>query len=78
MEPKTITQRTAAAPLAAGVASGEYRYVTDPESAAAALRWMLAGAGGSRMQNGTVVGIDLETTSLRPADGRIRLAQVAS
>jgi ribonuclease D len=39
---------------------------------------MLADAGGSRLQNGVVVGIDFETTSLRPADGRIRLVQVAS
>jgi ribonuclease D len=64
--------------LSAGPSSGEYRYVTDAQGAAEALRWMLEAAGGSRFQNGTVIGIDLETTSLRAADGRIRLAQVAN
>lgn len=74
MEP----ENTRSTRLEAGIASGEYRYVTDATSAADALGWMLEDAIGSRFQNGTAIGIDLETTSLRAAEGRIRLAQVAS
>ncbi len=59
-------------------ALGEYRYVTDPAAAAVTLEWMLEDAGGSRFLNGTPIGIDFETTSLAPADGRIRLVQVAA
>lgn len=82
MEPKVFNNRAEIAftptPLIAGIASGEYRYVTDAGDAVEALRWMLGDASGSRLQNGTVVGIDFETTSLRAEDGRIRLVQVAS
>jgi ribonuclease D len=78
MEPFTITSEVHTIAVDAGVASGRYRYVTDAHSATEALRWVLEAAGGSSLEAGAAVGIDLETTSLKPEDGRIRLAQVAA
>lgn len=61
-----------------GANRGEYVYVTDAASAAEALDWVLSDAEPSLMDRALSVGIDIETTSLAPADGQIRLAQVAA
>jgi ribonuclease D len=67
-------------PIAArfGADRGEYTYVTDPIAAADALGWVMEAAERSPMSEALSVGIDIETTSLAPAEGRIRLAQVAA
>lgn len=57
---------------------GEYLYATDPIAAADALGWVLEAATRSPMSERLSVGIDIETTSLAPAEGRIRLAQIAA
>jgi ribonuclease D len=57
---------------------GEYVYVTDSVSAVDALGWVLEAATPSPMSDTLSVGIDIETTSLAPQDGRIRLAQIAA
>jgi ribonuclease D len=57
---------------------GEYLYATDPIAAADALGWVLEAATSSPMSDRLSVGIDIETTSLAPGDGRIRLAQIAA
>lgn len=61
-----------------GADRGEYIYVTDPIAAADALGWVLEAAAPSPMSDSLAVGIDIETTSLEPAEGRVRLAQVAA
>lgn len=61
-----------------GESSGHYRYVTDASAAEAGIGWMLEAAQLSKLTNRLVVGVDIETTSLKPADGRIRLCQVAA
>jgi ribonuclease D len=61
-----------------GADRGEYVYVTDELAAADALGWVLEAAEASPMCEGPSVGIDIETTSLAPGDGRIRLAQIAA
>lgn len=61
-----------------GADRGEYVYVTDPLGAADALGWVLEAATRSPLSDRLSVGIDIETTSLAPPDGRIRLAQVAA
>lgn len=61
-----------------GASSGEYLYVVDQDSAEAAIAWMLEASEPSKLTNGLVVGVDIETTSLKPADGRIRLCQLAA
>lgn len=89
MEPATITNnlpqssilRVASEKLVAtqfGESKGQYRYVTDAPSAAEAIAWMLESAQRSKLTDGLVVGIDIETTSLKPSDGRIRLCQLAA
>lgn len=85
MQPAIITNAGPAPaieqqPIAArfGAHRGEYIYVTDPIGAADALGWVLEAAGPSPMNDAPSVGIDIETTSLAPKDGRIRLAQVAA
>ncbi|MFY9489198.1 MAG: hypothetical protein WAP35_10975 [Solirubrobacterales bacterium] len=55
-----------------------FRYATDPLDAAAALSWVAEVATESRLHGGAVFGIDIETTSLFPHDGRIRLVQIAA
>ena len=74
-EPAIVRQ-----PIAAlfGADRGEYIYVTDALSAADALGWVLEAAEPSPMSEALSVGIDIETTSLAPAEGRVRLAQVAA
>lgn len=57
---------------------GEYVYVTDFVGAADALGWVLEAATSSPLSDALSVGIDIETTSLAPAEGRIRLAQIAA
>lgn len=61
-----------------GADRGEYVYVTDRASALDALAWVQAAARPSPMSDLPAVGIDIETTSLVPAEGRIRLAQIAA
>lgn len=61
-----------------GSSRGEYVYVTDSHTALDALGWVLEAAQTSPMSDALSVGIDIETTSLAPADGRIRLAQIAA
>ncbi len=80
MKPATITtpQLPATGTAVFGRWSAEYRYVTDPLAARQALAWMLAAAARSPLSDGPVVGIDIETTSLIPRDGDIRLCQVAA
>ncbi len=67
-------------PIAArfGSERGEYVYATDAVSAVDALGWVLESATSSPMSDALSVGIDIETTSLAPQDGRIRLAQIAA
>jgi ribonuclease D len=67
-------------PIAArfGADRGEYVYVTDPIAAADALGWVLEAATRSPLSDALSVGIDIETTSLAPAEGRIRLAQIGA
>jgi ribonuclease D len=85
MQPAIITSAGSAPaieeqPIAArlGADRGEYIYVTDPIAAADALGWVLQAASGSPMSEALSVGIDIETTSLAPAEGRIRLAQIGA
>lgn len=61
-----------------GEARGEYLYATDLSSAVDALGWVLEAAEPSPLSDRLSVGIDIETTSLAPAEGRIRLAQIAA
>ncbi len=61
-----------------GAFAGEYRYVVDQRSAIAAINWMLAAAEVSPLSKNIVVGVDIETSSLKPAEGRIRLCQLAA
>lgn len=80
MQPAVIT--SAAPPpvtVRFGAHSGEYRFVNAAARAAAALEWVLDAAESSPMSGDDLpVGIDIETTSLAPADGLIRLAQIAA
>lgn len=57
---------------------GSYRYVTDEAAAEQAIEWMLETVELSAISRGMVVGVDIETTSLKPVDGRIRLVQLAA
>lgn len=57
---------------------GEYSYVTDANAAVDALGWVLEAAEPTPMSDRLSVGIDIETTSLAPNEGRIRLAQIAA
>jgi ribonuclease D len=85
MQPAIITNAGPApaiehVPIAAryGADRGEYIYATDPIAAADALGWVLEAATRSPMSEALSVGIDIETTSLAPSEGRIRLAQVGA
>lgn len=85
MQPAIITNAGSAPaierqPIAArfGEQRGEYIYATDSVVAVDALGWVLEAAAGSPMSERLAVGIDIETTSLAPAEGRIRLAQIAA
>jgi ribonuclease D len=85
MQPAIITNAGPAPaieqqPIAARFGSdrGEYVYVTDPIAAADALGWVLEAATRSPMSDSLSVGIDIETTSLEPHEGRIRLAQIGA
>jgi ribonuclease D len=61
-----------------GADSGQYVYSTDAQTAHEALAWVLEAAAPTPLNDRPSVGIDIETTSLEPRDGRIRLAQVAA
>jgi ribonuclease D len=61
-----------------GADHGHYLFCADEQSAKAALEWVFAAAERSPMSEIPVVGIDIETTALAPAAGRIRLAQIAA
>lgn len=61
-----------------GASVGEYRYATDQASADDAIAWMLDRAEPSLLTRAMAVGVDIETTSLKPTDGRIRLCQLAA
>lgn len=80
MKPATITtpQLPATTGVEFGAHHGEHRYVTDALAARQALAWVLDAAEGSPLSANPVVGIDIETTSLIPRDGRIRLCQIAA
>lgn len=85
MQPAIITNAGPAPaiedqPIAArfGAWRGEYVYANDPIGAADALGWVIEAAGPSPLSGEPSVGIDIETTSLAPAEGRIRLAQIAA
>ncbi|MGB0871620.1 MAG: hypothetical protein ACPGYP_00630 [Solirubrobacterales bacterium] len=92
MEPATISSAASSAthsgvaPALSGSAltarfgafAGEYRYAVDQRSAIAAIDWMLGSAEVSPLTENIVVGVDIETSSLKPADGRIRLCQLAA
>lgn len=80
MKPATITtpQLPATTLVEFGRWTGEYRFVTDTLAARQALKWVLAAAEPTPLSDGPVVGIDIETTSLIPRDGQIRLCQIAA
>jgi ribonuclease D len=80
MKPATITTPQLPATNSAefGEWIGEYRYVTDALAARQALAWVLEAAEESPLSTGPVVGIDIETTSLLPREGMVRLCQVAA
>lgn len=85
MRPATITTKQAPAAgrrdtvaVKFGRNGGEYVYAADDLAAASALAWVLDAAAPSPLCAALSVGIDIETTSLAPADGRVRLAQVAA
>lgn len=82
MEPATITrsltQSNQLISTSFGESSGEYRYVVDEVTAAGAIAWMLEAARPSKVSKRMAVGVDIETTSLKPVDGRIRLCQLAA
>lgn len=61
-----------------GAHSGQYVYATDPELAAEALEWVMEVAAPTPMGEHPSVGIDIETTSLAPSEGRVRLVQIAA
>jgi ribonuclease D len=61
-----------------GADSGSYVYAADAQGAGEALDWVLDIAANSPISEAPVVGIDIETTSLAPSEGRVRLAQVAA
>ena len=80
MKPATITtpQLPATTSVEFGRWTGEYRFVNDALAARQALRWVIEAAERTPLSDGPVVGIDIETTSLIPRDGRIRLCQIAA
>jgi ribonuclease D len=85
MQPATITTATEQQTVSVnfGADSGQYRYVTDARAAADSLAWVIEAAKPpllpeSLSSEGAVLGIDIETTSLKPAEGRIRLCQIAA
>lgn len=61
-----------------GADKGAWVHAADAAAAASALAWVLEDAKPSELSARRSVGIDIETTSLTPADGRIRLLQVAA
>lgn len=75
--PQPATERQ---PIAVrfGEFRGEFIYATDLHTAVDALGWVLEAAESSPMGERLSVGIDIETTSLAPAEGQIRLAQIAA
>ncbi|MFY9469275.1 MAG: hypothetical protein WAP37_04080 [Solirubrobacterales bacterium] len=82
MEPATVTATPVPAVTATDVEvcgnAAQFRYVTEDAAATGALAWVGEAAASSRLHGGAVFAIDIETTSLRPADGRIRLVQIAA
>lgn len=81
MQPATthgLTTPGTTTPVEFGGQRGEYVFVDRAEDAGSALRWMLEAATAPLLDEGLSVGIDIETTSLAPAEGRVRLTQVAA
>lgn len=78
MEAAAVTSNIAEVAVEAGVASGAYRFAACEFEAFDALGWVLDGPTGSLFSDGCVAGIDIETTSLAPDEGRIRLVQIAA
>lgn len=90
MKPAPATATTSVTPLSHphedgsiiavefGAHRGSYRYVTDHAAAEEAIEWMLESVELSTLSRGMVVGVDIETTSLKPVEGRIRLVQLAA
>ncbi len=85
MQPATITTAGQAPTVVSGSVcvrfgchEGRYVYATEAAAASEALAWVLDAATRTPMSQGPSVGIDIETTSLAPQDGRVRLIQVAA
>lgn len=61
-----------------GADRGQYVHVTDAAAAEQALDWVCQAAAPTPLSDRLSVGIDIETTSLVPAEGLVRLAQIAA